>query len=851
MQRQLYVITFVLQTIRLQELLTKSCIDKGRKKSILAQDIRQRRLFLAITPIMKAAKSTHFTRVAHAISACTLALLATPYTQAEQEQSEPLQPSSENSSPEADDSEGRHTPSTQSSDGGITHVDPIILDFRDTVNSGAVDTVVYDQNDTVDAMVNPGAPSSLNLHYLVGVGISANQAGSILDAGKSVTVTNTVANSGTIGMVIGGAEVGSINGNITVVGTTEARGLGMSGEDFLTKGTASLLDSFTGNINVSSASGSTVGVDLEYGTITNLHAQTIVASSQGGSSVKGIAVGAKGNAGTINTNMTINGVNGSMSFIDAANTASVGVISGTYTMKTLNTHNDSWSMANTFSVGYTVGYDKQATTSSIGFATDRTIERIDPATGLVKSVSITDSYGYNIDWNRTSLDISRNYGLAAGATIFGTEGVDLSLFKNTVLGQSSSLKISILKSGMATGAWLNGSDVSGGALLGKIEVSAATGSAVGLFTTGSDLLSSSLVTQSTNNSSLGHISGHISATVNQEEEDSKAIGIQLGNADTTGVYDTKVKEFSGTISAVMKGALATDGAAEDFIFDGTNQINTDNLTAGIVDMGNQTLNFNADANGTVNEIDVIKADSSLQSTKDEVGTSVSAVIYGADNQITAYGQAILTLAGGIKVNSVGSKQHAITFTGNLTAGAYGHKSLSFQSGRYNVTSEVWNAAEGVTVGGKSDSVLNTYDTARVTLRDIATSVGDKTTIASSKLEFYTNDMSDSSLIFVESGHQLDFQGLTIVKVYLMGDESDYTSRLYFVDATQASAFDADNTGISYEIYLDGSTTAYTQHDNFKIIHDSTGIYLHIPEPSTATLSLLALSGLLARRRRRV
>ncbi len=188
----------------------------------------------------------------------------------------------------------------------------------------------------------------------------------------------------------------------------------------------------------------------------------------------------------------------------------------------------------------------------------------------------------------------------------------------------------------------------------------------------------------------------------------------------------------------------------------------------------------------------------------------------------------------------------------MGASSSGTESLQFEKGNFQVTSEAWNAQKGITVGSSvSSSVGALYDTASVTLHDIEATVGETTTFNSNSLSFYANSMSDSSLIKTMEGVSLDLEGLTTVNIYLSGDDTMY-GPLYFLDARLADFFDADNTGITYNLYFDG--IEYEQSDTLKIVHDSTGIYLSsnvtIPEPSTATLSLLALAWLLSRRRRK-
>ncbi len=721
----------------------------------------------------------------------------------------------------------------EGSDEGISHTNPYII------NSLGVDETIstelkYTQANAVDEDGNPGI--SLTDRYLVGVGVSENIAGDLFGANGSISISSDRESSGTIAVGIGGAQIDTISGEITASGISEVRGLGFSGEKFAPSGTGSSIGSYTGTMNVSTTSGSATGIDAEYGTLAKIDGATITVSASLGGDVTGISVGTGatvGKTGGIHAHISATSAGGA-SFIYAEDPSTLGVISGNFTMTTNNSPStDPWILNNTFSAGYVVGYDKSATSSSVGFATTRE----NPIEGGMPE-NISDSFGFRIDWSNTSMTIHRNYGLAAGAAVFDRSGEDFgaemtALFKQTTFGAGCEFNISVT-SGMAAGAWINGVDVSEGALLGTINATADTGSAVGIFTTGTDLLNSALVTQSKLDTKLGHISGNINATVKSAAANNKAIGLQLGNLGSND-YNTTVKSLSGTITASMHNAGATSSIATEFRYDGSSVLNTDTITAGIIDLGRQTLNFNADAS---------------PENSDAAGSSVRALIYSdSGTTLTSYGQAIATLEGGITVNSIGKTNNAVTFEGNLTAGELGDQSITFQSGRYNVISEVWNAHAGITFGTKADTAAGLHDIARVTLSDIAETVGTTTTLYASTLNFTANNNDSASQLLVAAGHDLDLSGLTEVNIYLSGTEADYDGPLYFVDARDAINFELGNEDMVYNIYLGDSTTAYEQHENFKIVHDKTGIYLHIPEPTTVTLSFLALTGLIARRRR--
>ncbi len=687
----------------------------------------------------------------------------------------------------------------------------------------------------------------------------------------SSEVTVNVTSGSVSGVVVNNTDVDSISGVITATGQNSADGITLQG---------------TGNV------GSINGVKISVS-----GGNAVVGVNIVGSEIEGEGSGTVGaNGGTFSAgkvDISVTSIQGS-SFVRVADKGTMGTIWGDFTMTTNNTSTNSWDLLNTFSVGYVLGYDKAASSSSIGFYHKYT----DTVTGGTRFTSD----GYLIDWDKTTMSITRNLGLAAGAAVVSREGgLDLdtiALLKNIKFGSSSKFDVTI-KDGMATGTWLNGVDTSEGKMLGTINTTALKGSAVGLLTVGTDEAYIGLVTQSKDNTKLGHVSGTISASVNEETATGKSIGLQLGNVANWRGYDnvltgesttytTSVKELSGDISAAMYK-------------DAESEIET-SLVAGIVDVGfgadgsTKVLNFNADANGTTWDIaevrddedkvtqEAVTGDAAIALAGDQAadlaGTSVKAIYYDIDAatnnpKAIGLGHAIVTLAGGITVNSVGTRDPSakVTFVGNLTAGfntttgAVGTESITFMKGNYDVTSDSWKAAKGVTLGTKSATPGGLHEIAQVDLKDLTIgggTVGQKTEIVASTLNFTANSSASASQIHVGAGNDLDLDGLQVVNIYLSGDESNYTSTVYFVDARSGNEFTADgevydsvvteSTGgtqkYQYNIYFNNDTDAHTQHANFKIVHDATGIYLHIPEPSTATLSLLALAGLMARRRRR-
>ncbi len=766
-----------------------------------------------------------------------------------------------------------------------------------TVNSGSTESLSGD-------LTFPDV--SITDRYFIGVGIFGDIAiaedGTLLLDTDEILVNNSGSNSGAIGLGISEATVGAIHGNISAVGHSIAYGIKLSGDQLLANnlGINASISEITGRIEATATSGSAIGIDLTNGaiesisgadihvnatlpatrevplesdgirllnnstidSITNTSITATLNASNNGAAVNGISMAGASSIGKIE-NLTLNitnnsatsqavglslnttgevgkkngvdvGINANISvtvndglaaFISTNNTENLGTISGNYVMNVHNTKGGA--SATTYSAGYVLGDEFKGTFSSIGFTAST-------ADGSVNSA------GFNIDWNNTSMSIHRDYGYSTGVVVMGSHAE----LENTVLGANCNISSSV-KEGLSVAAWFTGTDLSGGSLQGDLSAKAEYGSAFGLAGTATDLVDSWIIDQNYGNSIFADIAGNISATVDNEasgiDTTTKVVGVQLGNlfveGGVTRVMDTEVTgAFSGNISAVLNDTVNADGSLQN--------TSAGNVVAGIIDMGNQTLKF----------------DGTIQGENNAQGTQVSALIYNQEDGgkvLRAYGDAILTINGGIKLSSEGTTAStSARFEGNLTAGYTsgnaGQESLQFEKGHFTVTSEAWNAQAGITVGSLADSsVTKLYETARVTLTDIASTVGDTTSFNSDSLTFYANNMGDSSLITAASGVSLELEGLTMVNIYLSGVEAEYGS-LYFLDATQAEAFDADNSGITYNLYLNG--VLHTQDDSFKIVHDASGIYLSagafIPEPSTATLSIIALIGLLQRRRRK-
>ncbi len=730
--------------------------------------------------------------------------------------------------------------------------------------------------------------------------------------------------------VTGGEQLGERTDPITITGGSGTTGILVEGES--ATGVDSYIEKYTGTIDVEALNGSAVGINIQQGSIGSLEGATINVladedgSSTGTASVEGLILGAQGTVGNLN-NLTVNveiggdkatatgieftdvttlpsyrtdvetepltyfmqnamvtvtGKGGKLNFVSGAispteaQNVNLGVISGTFVM---NSNNETDTFKGDLSVGYLIGSDAGTTSASVGFVNTHTDSAVQ-----------NSSAGYIIDWENTSMQVNRVFGLSGGAAVFGRQD-DL---KDTILGAGSYIESTIVD-GMSVAAWLNGVDISLGALLGTTKASAGAGVAVGLSTSGTDLIATYIADQSDLNSIAGDISGHVSAVLHSdaasevygESTASMSVGYLAASIKVVGEVTTHFKtdmtgEFSGEISAQLDDISSADGTLRD----GT-------LVAGIVNYGTIDQSM-ADALWGTGENATSGSDllsfegnafvpegTSSAGNDDVAGTSVTALIYdstGVDTkEAVAFGQAIMSIVGDTELTTtstgaanttriVGDITTGTGTTGGVTPGA---ESLSFQEGHFTVTSSNWNAGEAINFGKFDPDTVEGIMTTTVQLSSMfeidsnatrADGLGEHIALNTSTLNFAGVNETNVSQLIAGDGMSLTLNGLDTVNVELAESVDYYKDYfaagggpIFFLDARKADYFDTEQ--VNYNLTIGGVDVPHYLTDNFRLYHDENGIYLYdkvyrIPEPSTATLSLLALAGMLARRRRR-
>ncbi len=194
-----------------------------------------------------------------------------------------------------------------------------------------------------------------------------------------------------------------------------------------------------------------------------------------------------------------------------------------------------------------------------------------------------------------------------------------------------------------------------------------------------------------------------------------------------------------------------------------------------------------------------------------------------------YGTAIENTSKGISIVNEGA---ASTISGNLNAG---EQALTFESGELTLLADTW-IASSVSIGSDAG-------TAQLTLES-------SITVETEILNFYIHDLDDLSFILIEEGYTLNLENIQMINIYL-DDAVMAAGDFEFILIDGAIACLSDNVQVNYEVgdaYSADFFSWGTAADGTSFIVSSGGSEV-IPEPCTVSLSLIALAGLLARRRR--
>ncbi len=202
-------------------------------------------------------------------------------------------------------------------------------------------------------------------------------------------------------------------------------------------------------------------------------------------------------------------------------------------------------------------------------------------------------------------------------------------------------------------------------------------------------------------------------------------------------------------------------------------------------------------------------------------------------------------------------------TVNLGDIATQNDSIQFIQGKYQVKSDYWFVSE-VTVGSHINS-----QTSSITL------TGSTKFVDTNMVNFHVNSTGDYSSITVSAGEILGIQDLNTINVTLNAElMATETFRITLIDGDMLDTLGGTLTVNLFDLIIEDSNAAlindlssiYVEYDGERVFYadgpvtfDYTGkatdfiigrnVNAAIPEPSTATLSLLALAAFMARRRR--
>ncbi len=259
------------------------------------------------------------------------------------------------------------------------------------------------------------------------------------------------------------------------------------------------------------------------------------------------------------------------------------------------------------------------------------------------------------------------------------------------------------------------------------------------------------------------------------------------------------------------------------------------------------------------------------------GASISAkyTVEGDTSGTVHYGDSINLMASQnnnrLNLTTVNNTD-TVTLEGNIRAfyndnGERKTQDLAFEQGVYNVSADTFEA---------SSITLGSYDEATKIMKDATLNLNDTLTVEQVEhVDFYLQSYKegDYSSINIADNESLTLASANNINIYLGADLMEYSQYSFDIISGDVSGleditfsvFNGTATGedaLLWDFVLDGEYGIYqslatvTTH-YFEIHYSEDGVKLvaripnnQIPEPSTATLSLLALAGLLARRRRK-
>ncbi len=365
---------------------------------------------------------------------------------------------------------------------------------------------------------------------------------------------------------------------------------------------------------------------------------------------------------------------------------------------------------------------------------------------------------------------------------------------------------------------------------------------------------------------------------------SNAVGMELAhtfrdepNSNESGLISGNISAFSDDTYILLDGGDTPDASKtysrEQFHFKSTAAIR---IIMGELPIIPSSLTPETNADSVLHFGNGAVAKAWVGAESKELGGSYGdAIQFTTDHLVlNAASNATVTLVGDITSDSKGydyvsntggdkSISSTPVSSNEYAAATTSSRQLTFNEGTYDVSSDYWFVSQ-VNMGSSQ-----TKGTGHVRLHD-STNL-----FVTDMLTFHVNSSSDYSSIGIAHGKTLTTASLENVQITLNDDimaEENFEINLIAGDIIDATGGELrltlidlnaggtelleDNLGSIYIIY-NGEKVYYTDGMTISMDGSSTNLTIgrgtgssHIPEPSTATLSLLALAGLISRRRRK-
>ncbi len=352
-------------------------------------------------------------------------------------------------------------------------------------------------------------------------------------------------------------------------------------------------------------------------------------------------------------------------------------------------------------------------------------------------------------------------------------------------------------------------DTSYGVLLNEVGSSIATGTGESI---GGTILATNTSRSEANSIGVAAMTG---TSVGDLASSGSIEAYNAGTGDSTAISLQGTASMGAIAGAVI--ASSDEGEATAISVDEGSSLGTISGTVEAIaeTSGNQAVGISSTSTSAL-----VFADNAVVSAS--VGSFFRSV-YGTALENTTYGLNLVSLSG------------TTSLSGNLNAGS---QAIVLTSGLFTAASDAWTSVS-VAMGG---GTLEAMDVSQLELTD-------STSFTATTLSFYVDGVGDFSRIGVADGESLTLESVTDITIYMsnsMAEIGDFSLQL--IDGAIVGLSES----VSVNYVVDGGYVS----TGLSVEASGTGLVLSgtlesVPEPSTATLSLLALAALGWRRRRKV